>query len=68
MSKITISQLQTEENLLIDLQAIDAHNVMGGKKYYNDDHDGYGDRGKGHGRGHGYGYGHGGGGYCPSYH
>jgi hypothetical protein len=56
MSKITISQLQqTEENLLIDLQAIDAHNVMGGKKHGGCDDD--------HGRGGG--RGHGGGGYCP---
>jgi uncharacterized membrane protein len=56
MSKITISKLQTAENLLVDLQTIDAHNVMGGKKYCGD----------GHGHGGGYeGGGHGGGGYCP---
>jgi hypothetical protein len=74
MSKITISNLQTDENLLVDLHAIDAHSVVGGSKkeseHGGDDRDdkyGYGgddDRdgkyGGGDDRDNKYGHG-----YCP---
>jgi hypothetical protein len=32
MSRITINNLQTEENLLVELQAIDAHSIVGGSE------------------------------------
>jgi hypothetical protein len=62
MSKITISNLQTEENLLVDLHAIDAHSVVGGSKkeseHGGDDRDGK--YGGGDDRDNKYGHG-----YCP---
>jgi hypothetical protein len=42
MSKITISNLQTEENLSIELQAIEAHNVVGGSDKEGKKESGYG--------------------------
>jgi hypothetical protein len=74
MSKITISNLQTEENLLVELQPIDAHSIVGGsdkegkgygekegEKKGRDDDKGYGYKGEyGEGDDHGKG-----GGYCP---
>jgi hypothetical protein len=58
MSKITISNLQTEENLLVELQPIEANFVVGGsdkggrkeggygKEYGDDDDDKYGRGGR----------------------
>jgi hypothetical protein len=69
MSKITINNLQTEENLLVDLQTIDAHGIVGGSEKRGKD-EGYGEK-EGGKKGEGYGYKgegeeHGkGGGYCP---
>jgi hypothetical protein len=66
MSKITISNLQTETNLLADLQAIEAHRVVGGsdkkggkeggKKEDGKKGEGYGeyDDDDKHGKGNGY--------------
>jgi hypothetical protein len=68
MSKITINNLQTEKTLLVELQSIDAHGIVGGSEK----------KGKGEGYGEGYGYkgensereehGKGGGYYPPVYH
>jgi hypothetical protein len=73
MSRITINNLQTEENLLVELQLIDAHRIVGGSEKKGKG-EGYGEKEggkKGEGYGEGYGYKgdgdeHGkGGGYCP---
>jgi hypothetical protein len=69
MSKIKISNLQNKENLLVDLQAIDAHRIVGGSEKKGKE-EGYGEK-EGGKKGESYGeYGeeekHGkGGGYCP---
>jgi hypothetical protein len=76
MSRITIKNLQTDENLLVELQAIDAHRIVGGsekkgKGEGSDEREG-GKKGEGYGKGYGYKgeYGEGdehgkGGRYCP---
>ncbi len=74
MSKITIANLQTEENLLVELQAIDAHLIVGGSDKKGKG-EGYGEKeggkkGEGYGEGYKGEYGddddHGKGGkYCP---
>jgi hypothetical protein len=80
MSKITINNLQTEKTLLVELQSIDAHGIVGGSEKKGKG-EGYGEKEggkKGEGYGEGYGYkgensereehGKGGGYYPPVYH
>jgi hypothetical protein len=76
MSKITINNLQTDENLLVELQAIDAHAIVGGseKKGKGEGEKEGGKKGEGYGEGYGYKgengeeHGKGGGYYSPVHH